>query len=237
MRLSGIAVALGLAACAVAASGQTPRPSHSGGSHTPPPAHTAAPYHPSYRTLPPSGPTYHTFAPTYRTLAPTYHHTMPPSHQYHSVAPTYRTLAPTYHPVTPSYHHTSPSSSSGGSHTTRTMYGSVHMRSSSWVRGLSSYHQSRYHVSINITFAQHPYHYPNAHWSYYNGHRWWDGYWHYYWIDQDWMWWNGEYGFWLDYDGIDVFVYEYSPGLCRFWDGYEWAPWYDPPWTPYYCPY
>jgi hypothetical protein len=92
-------------------------------------------------------------------------------------------------------------------------------------------------MSVNATYARHPSYYGGSRWASYGGHRWYEGYWHHYWDDQGWVWWGGHYGFWLDYDGIEVFVYEDAPGDCWFWNGYGWSPWYDPPWTPYWCPY
>ncbi len=105
------------------------------------------------------------------------------------------------------------------------------------MHSVTSYHSSRYHYGVVARYAMHPSYYGGAHWAYYGGHHWYDGYWYNYWANQDWMWWGGYFGFWLDLDGIDVFVYESSPGVCEYWNGFMWVGWYNPPWTPYYCPY
>ncbi|HXW77533.1 MAG TPA: hypothetical protein VEJ20_08995 [Candidatus Eremiobacteraceae bacterium] len=97
---------------------------------------------------------------------------------------------------------------------------------------ITNYHINEYHTTVNVYYAGHP-GIDHGYWT--NG--WYHGYWHDYWQNQQWMWWSNHYGFWLDLDGMNVFVYEYSPGVCWYWNGYEWLPWYNPPYTPYQCPY
>jgi hypothetical protein len=121
--------------------------------------------------------------------------------------------------------------------TTRTQYGSTRLRSSSFVLSVSSYHTSRYGAGVDARYASHPSYYGGAQWASSGGGRWYNGYWHRYWGNQDWLWWNSHYGFWLDLNGINVFVYESAPGDCQLWNGYAWISWYDPPFTPYGCPY
>lgn len=150
------------------------------------------------------------------------------SHQHGTTTTTHTTTMHIYH---------ARGYTTSGHATGATVYHASQVHSTTWVRGVTSYHMSRYHVSVNVTYVSSPRSYPSAHWAYYNGHRWWDGYWYNYWADQNWIWWNGEYGFWLSYGGINLFVYEYAPGDCNYWNGNAWVPWYDPPYTPYSCPY
>jgi hypothetical protein len=108
----------------------------------------------------------------------------------------------------------------------------VTIRNTQVIRDITNYHINRYHTTINVAFAAHR---GSDHGYWNNG--WYHGYWHDYWDNQNWVSWGGHYGFWLALDGLNVFVYEYSPGDCWYWNGYEWVPWYNPPYTPYYCPY
>lgn len=89
---------------------------------------------------------------------------------------------------------------------------------------------------LNDYYARHPNMYPGGSWSYSRGSRWYNGYWHHYWGGAHWTWFGGFYGFWFPLNAITVFVYEAAPGVCQYWDGYEWVPYYDPD-TGYYCPY
>lgn len=108
----------------------------------------------------------------------------------------------------------------------------VTIRNTQVYRDINNYHVNQYHTNVNVGYAAHP----GSDRGYYaNG--WYHGYWHDYWAQQNWTSWGGHYGFWLALDGLNVFVYEYSPGVCWYWNGYEWAPWYNPPYTSYDCPY
>jgi len=108
----------------------------------------------------------------------------------------------------------------------------VTIRNTQVLRDITNYHINRYHTTANVRFAAHPGS-DRGYWS--NG--WYHGYWHDYWANQNWVSWGGHYGFWLTLDGLNVFVYEYSPGTCWYWNGYQYVPWYNPPYTPYNCPY
>jgi hypothetical protein len=108
----------------------------------------------------------------------------------------------------------------------------VTIRNPQVYRDINNYHVNEYHTTFNVTYAAHPGS-DRGYW----GNGWYHGYWHDYWAQQNWTSWGGHYGFWLALDGLNVFVYEYSPGVCWYWDGSEWAPWYNPPYTPYDCPY
>jgi hypothetical protein len=90
--------------------------------------------------------------------------------------------------------------------------------------------------TLNAFYARHPNSYPGGAWVYTNGRRWYNGYWHRYWTGAHWTWFRGFYGFWFPLNLLTVFVYEAAPGVCDYWDGYEWIPYYDPL-TGYYCPY
>jgi hypothetical protein len=101
-----------------------------------------------------------------------------------------------------------------------------------YYRGTTHYaHPGAY----NPYYARHPNMYPGS-WVYTGGRRWYNGYWHSYWARENWVWFGGFYGFWFPLNFITVFVYEEGPGVCEYWDGYEWVPYYDPD-TGYYCPY
>jgi hypothetical protein len=89
-----------------------------------------------------------------------------------------------------------------------------------------------YHSTLNEEFAAHP---GSDHGYWRNG--WYHGYWHDYWDRERWIVWQGHYGFWLTFNGLNAFVYEYTPGVCSYWDGTEWVPWWNPPYTPYRCPF
>jgi hypothetical protein len=108
----------------------------------------------------------------------------------------------------------------------------VTVRNTQVYRDITNYHINRYHTTVNVAFAAHP---GSDHGYWANG--WYHGYWYDYWANQNWTSWGGHTGFWLSLDGLNVFVYEYSPGVCWYWNGYQWVPWYNPPYTPYYCPY
>jgi len=97
---------------------------------------------------------------------------------------------------------------------------------------ITNYHINRYHTTVNTAYAGHPGS-DRGYWS----SGWYHGYWHDYWQNQDWTNWGGHYGFWLNLDGVNVFAYEYSTGVCWYWNGYQWVPWWNPPYTPYECPY
>ncbi len=256
--LASLALTLGLATTlSLAAFAQQPQHGTQGGSHAAA-SHTTgghtATSHASYHT------THVTHAATHTTYTAT--HTTHTVHTTHTTTSHYHTT--TTHYTTTTSHHvtttrratTTHAGLSGGSvtghyhssvthytsyrssHVVRTSYGGTRLRSTGFVHSLSSYHAAHYGgVSVNVSYALHPGGYPGAHWMYYGGHRWYDGYWYNYWGNQPWLWWGGYYGFWIDLDGIQVFVYESSPGECMFWNGYAWTPWYDPPYTPYYCPY
>jgi hypothetical protein len=99
-------------------------------------------------------------------------------------------------------------------------------------RDITNYHINIYHTTVNIDYASRPGS-DGGYWQ--NG--WYHGYWHDYWSQQPWINWSNHYGFWLDLDGMNVFVYEYSPGVCWYWNGSSWQPWYNPPYTLYECPY
>jgi len=103
-------------------------------------------------------------------------------------------------------------------------------------KDVTAYHINKYHTTINTAYAAHPGS-DHGQWATTGGTRWYNGYWHDYWNNEQWTNWGGHYGFWLNLDGLNAFVYEYSPGVCWYWNGYEWSPWWNPPLTPYYCPY
>jgi hypothetical protein len=88
---------------------------------------------------------------------------------------------------------------------------------------VSAYHQTHYGTAVNPAYALHP-----------SEHH---GYWHQYWANQPWIRYNGHYGFWLALGATAVFVAETSPGICAYWNGYAWVPYWNPPHTPYHCPY
>jgi hypothetical protein len=108
----------------------------------------------------------------------------------------------------------------------------VTINTSQMYRDVTNYHINRYHTTVNVTYAARPGS-DRGYW----GNGWYHGYWHDYWLNQDWTNWGGHYGFWFNLDGVNVFLYEYSPGVCWYWNGYQWLPWWNPPYTPYYCPY
>jgi hypothetical protein len=99
-------------------------------------------------------------------------------------------------------------------------------------RSIRAYHYERYHTVVVTRYINHPELY---HGYWHDG--WYDGYWHSYWANEPWTWFNGNYGFWFDNGGVSTFVYEESPGVCSYWNGAGWMPWYDPPLSPYPCPY
>ena len=99
-------------------------------------------------------------------------------------------------------------------------------------RGVSSYHAAHYHAAVVDRFARYPRLY-NGYWS----GGWYHGYWRSYWIAEPWVTFAGYYGFWLAVGGVSTFVYESGPGVCSYWNGVVWVAWYNPPYTPYYCPY
>jgi hypothetical protein len=95
-----------------------------------------------------------------------------------------------------------------------------------------SYHDLHSTVVLNRVYALHP--------RYYHGHwagGWYHGYWYGFWAGMPWAWYQGNYGFWLTVAAASVFVAETSPGVCSYWNGYAWVPYWNPPYTPYYCPY
>ncbi|MGH7736252.1 MAG: hypothetical protein ACREMP_00020, partial [Candidatus Tyrphobacter sp.] len=102
-------------------------------------------------------------------------------------------------------------------------------------RGSASYERRGEYGHVNAYYVRHPGSFGGG-WRGYGGNRWYDGYWHNYWGWESWLWWGGHYGFWFPFNGLNVFVYEVSPQVCQYWDGYEWVPYYDPN-TGYYCPY
>ncbi len=99
-------------------------------------------------------------------------------------------------------------------------------------RALSRYHTARYRTMLDVRYARDP----AAFHGYWND-GWYHGYWHEYWDQESWITFQDHYGFWIDLDGVSTFVYESAPGECMYWNGYVWVPWYDPPETPYGCPY
>jgi hypothetical protein len=100
-------------------------------------------------------------------------------------------------------------------------------------RSVTVYHNAQYQIRLNPYYALHPAFYPHGYW----GAGWYHGYWHGYWAHEPWLWYNGAYGFWLSLAGTEVFVREVAPGVCSYWNGAGWVPWWNPPYTPYYCPY
>jgi hypothetical protein len=126
-----------------------------------------------------------------------------------------------FHPVTQPVREYTP-------HTTR----NVRIDNPQVFKDITAYHANRYHTTVNVNYAAHP-GYDHGYWN--NG--WYHGYWHDYWANQEWTNWSGHYGFWLNLDGLNTFVYEYSPGVCWYYNGFEWLPWYNAPYTPYQCPY
>jgi hypothetical protein len=106
------------------------------------------------------------------------------------------------------------------------------------IHGTPYYRGTTHYVnpdSYNGYYARHPNMYPGS-WVYTGGRRWYNGYWHSYWGRERWVWFGGFYGFWYPLNFLTVFVYEAAPGVCQYWDGYGWVPYYDPA-TGYYCPY
>jgi hypothetical protein len=104
---------------------------------------------------------------------------------------------------------------------------------SGFYRSVTSVHDRDSVVRINTVYAEHAAFFHGAYW----GDGWYHGYWHSYWAAQPWAWYNGSYGFWLAAAGVNVFLTETSPGVCSYWNGVAWVPYYNPPYTPYYCPY
>ncbi len=144
------------------------------------------------------------------------------------------------HPAFGSWH-------SAGGHSTPISHGAVHPPQGqtapiapNQTRSGTSYYRGTTHYSsgqaLNASYARDAASYPGGAWVYGNGGRWYNGYWHSYWANADWVWFDGFYGFWFPLDGATVFVYESAPGVCEYWDGSEWVPYYDPD-TGYYCPY
>lgn len=138
---------------------------------------------------------------------------------------------------------------SAGGHTTPLSHGAVPARGSQapqqHIVPNSTYHGAPYYRgtthytsshALNASYARNAGSYPGAAWVFSGNGRWYNGYWHNYWANADWVWFNGFYGFWFPLDGVNVFVYEVAPGVCQYWDGNEWVPYYDPD-TGYYCPY
>lgn len=106
------------------------------------------------------------------------------------------------------------------------------------IHGTPYYHGTTHYMNpspYNHYYARHPNMYPGS-WVYAGGYRWYNGYWHSYWASAHWVWFGGFYGFWFPLNSMTVFVSEAAPGVCQYWDGYGWVPYYDPA-TGYYCPY
>jgi len=155
----------------------------------------------------------------------------PSSTNYHSTPANSHSTPTKYHPSSTNYHSTPAISHPATSHSVQ---GIAHGRIADphFYSGVSAYHRAHYTASLNKTYALHPHDY---HGHYAGG--WYHGYWHEYWAAQPWLWFNGYYGFWLDIPPTVVFVAEMAPGVCVYWNGYAWVPYWDPPYTPYYCPY
>lgn len=150
------------------------------------------------------------------------------------------------HPASGGSHATFGSWHSATTHTTPLTHGVAHqpqhaavIPANRTVNGTPYYRGTTHYTSShtpNATYARNANAYPGASWVYTGGHRWYNGYWHQYWASADWVWYNGFYGFWFPLDGVTVFVYEAAPGVCQYWDGSQWVPYYDPS-TGFYCPY
>lgn len=94
------------------------------------------------------------------------------------------------------------------------------------------YHDEHYRTHFDARFARDPRSY-HGYW----GGGYYHGYWHGYWENQPWVVYGDHYGFWLNVGGVSTFVTETSPGTCAYWNGEGWVAWYNPPYTPYGCPY
>ncbi len=165
----------------------------------------------------------------------------PPVHYSHPAAP-HAAPAPVTHSVVPrssapDQFHPAASPRTAVRNYTPTVTRNVKVGTNPQIyKNITNYHINQYHTTVNVTYAAHPGS-DRGIWVNNGGVRWYNGYWHDYWNQESWIDWGGHYGFWLSLDGLNVFVYEYSPGVCWYWNGYEWAPWWNPPYTPYYCPY
>jgi hypothetical protein len=202
-------------------------------------------YHPSSYHAPSSN--YQVTSPNYHGANSNYH---PTSSNYHGTDSNYHSTNSTYHAAPAKYNSTN-GNSAATSHTKSAIYngenyhqanshgvtgivdGHISRRTDrSFYRDISSYHDARSTVRIRAEYARYPEHY-HGYW----GGGWYHGYFHEYWAYQPWVWYSGYYGFWLPVGGVNVFVRETEPGVCHYWNGDAWVSWWDPPYTPYYCPY
>jgi hypothetical protein len=186
---------------------------------------------------------------SYNSTNSNYHAT---SSNYHGTNSNYHSTNSNYHPTASNYHSTNGSSAEtfhassksanyGGesyhqanSHAVAGIInGRISRRSdAAFYRDVTRFHDTGSTLRLNREYARYATHY-NGYW----GGGWYHGYWHDYWAYQPWVWYNGFYGFWLPVAEVNVFVRETEPGACQYWNGDEWVPWWDPPYTPYYCPY
>jgi hypothetical protein len=165
-------------------------------------------------------------------------HAAPPMHYSHPAAT--RSMPVSHAPVpqraAPDQFHPAASPHTAVREYTPTTQRNVRVTNRQAYTNVSNYHINKYHTTVNTAYAAHPGS-DHGQWVNADGTRWYNGYWHDYWKNEEWTNWGGHYGFWLNLDGVNDFVYEYSPGVCWYWNGYEWGPWYNPPYTPYECPY
>jgi hypothetical protein len=232
--LSGVS-SVGARRAAVAMATSKPAPPST---HQAPPGHaTSTSAHPPSEPSGSSG--YHptTYHPT------TYHGTgsgTPANHStnYHSNSTNVHSDSTNYHSTQSHYHSEStnyhPDSTNYGAPSSHSVHGIAHghIADPKFYSSVSSYHYAHYHTNVNRVYALHPHDYH----GYWKG-GWYHGYWYGYWGAQPWLWYQGYYGFWLAAPTTTIFVAETAPGVCSYWNGYAWVPYWNPPYTPYYCPY
>jgi hypothetical protein len=196
-------------------------------------------YHPSSTNYHPSSTNYHPSSTNYHPPSTNYH---PSSTNYHPSSTNYHASSTNYHPSSTNYH------ASTNHHASSTIYHAsklapAHSYVTSGVshgkitnlkfyRSIEAYHDAQSKIRLNAEYARNP-----AKFHGYWAGGWYHGYWHQYWAANEWAWYQGGYGFWLPVYGTTVFLQETSPGVCSYWNGFAWVSWWNPPFTPYTCPY
>jgi len=234
-RTLGLTLAVANLACTAALAnppGATPHASAPAAGHPSGPSGSMGHFNPPQHGSGPSGSNYH---PTPYQHPPT-SHPMDRSTNYRpNDDRTQGSHSPSFH-QTPTKYRTNDSDRPSDSHAvdSHTLHGIINGRIADhrFYSEVSAFHQDRSTIVLNRVYALRPVLY-HGYW----GGGWYHGYWHAYWAAQPWFWYGGYYGFWLSVAAASVFVAETAPGVCGYWNGYAWVPYWNPPYTPYYCPY
>jgi hypothetical protein len=160
--------------------------------------------------------------------------------KFHPATTTYHSASTNYHAAPASGHSTAVKSSvSSTNHRSELLAPGVtrgiargKISNPRFYGGITALHDAHSTLRLVRQYALHP--------ALYRGYwagGWYHGYWHQYWAYQPWAWYNNHYGFWLANNSANVFVVETTPGVCSYWNGFAWVSWWNPPYTPYYCPY